>query len=267
MSTELADYHIHTSLCNHANGTMKQFARFAMAAGLMEIGFADHSPLPSAFDSHYRMLPEELTVYQLVIQDLQRFFETLNIRIGIELDYISSATGYLHEFVGQHHFDYVIGSVHYLHGNANGRLCYLNDFRAAANDNLYYTYFQQVKAAANSGLFDIIAHFDLPRRFWGLIDKAGFLCAAEALETIKSNDLCLEINTSGFRTKCVLEPFPGRTLLHLIREMKIPITLGSDAHIPGDVGSYFSEAIHLLKEIGFTEICFFKNRRREARPI
>lgn len=267
MSTELADYHIHTSLCNHANGTMKQYARSAVATGLKEIGFADHSPLPSAFDNHYRMLPEELAVYRQVIQDLRRSFDTLAIRAGIELDYISSAVCYLREFVSQNHFDYIIGSVHYLHGHENGRLCYLNDFRTAANDNLYCTYFQQVKEAANSGLFDIIAHFDLPRRFWGLMDKAGFRCAADALEAIKRNNLCLEINTSGFRTRCVLEPFPGRELLHLIRELEIPITLGSDAHIPADVGSYFQETIGLLKEVGIAEIHLFSNRKREARPI
>jgi histidinol-phosphatase (PHP family) len=267
MSTELADYHIHTSLCNHAKGTMKQYVRFAVASGLKEIGFADHSPLPSAFDSHYRMLPEEIALYREVIQDLQRFFDILNIRVGIELDYISGAMHYLHPFVEGNHFDYIIGSVHYLRGNTNGRLCYLSDCRDATSGDRYYTYFQQVKEAANSGLFDIIAHFDLPRRFWGGMDKTSFGYAAEALEAIKRNNLCLEINTSGFRTKCVLEPFPGRELLHLIRELNIPITLGSDAHIPTDVGSYFQEAVDLLRKIGFAEIYFFSNRKREARPI
>ena len=63
MIEQLADYHIHTSFCNHANGTMKEYVKYAITAGLNEIGFSDHNPLPAIFDSHYRMQPDDLKIY------------------------------------------------------------------------------------------------------------------------------------------------------------------------------------------------------------
>ena len=267
MGEKLADYHIHTSFCNHANGTMKEYVRFAITAGLSEIGFSDHCPLPSQFDSHYRMLPDELPIYLKIIADLQTRFREIHIRIGIELDYIESATDYLKKFVAENNFDYVIGGVHYLNNDSDSHLSYLNDLPREKKSALFCKYFESIQQAANAGIFDIIAHFDLPRRFWGDLDDESVWCAKMALETIKKNDLCLEINTSGFRTKSVLEPFPGKNLLHLVREMDIPVTLGSDSHSPLDVGSYFREAIALLKEIGFKKISFFSHRKRRSIAI
>ena len=262
MIEQLADYHIHTTFCNHANGTMKQYVKQAISAGLSEMGFSDHSPLPARFNNYYRMLPEDLQIYLNIINDLQAQFPQIKIRTGIELDYIEEAIDYLENFVSNNNFDYIIGSVHYLNMNTSQHLAYLNDIHDHEKIGLFQIYFENVKKAIKTGLFDIIAHFDLPRRFWGDMDNMSMSYAVHALELIKKNDLCLEINTSGFRTKNVEEPFPCCKLLHLAKDWEIPITLGSDAHKPVDVGSYFDEAIALLKEIGFEYIHLFANRQR-----
>ena len=39
------DYHLHTPLCKHASGEPPDYARRALALGLTEIGFSDHSPM------------------------------------------------------------------------------------------------------------------------------------------------------------------------------------------------------------------------------
>lgn len=262
MIKKLADYHVHTSFCNHANGTMKEYVKYAITAGLNEIGFSDHNPLPANFDSHYRMQADDLNIYLKIIQELQNAFPQINIKVGIELDYIEGAKGYLKKFVSHNTFDYIIGSVHYLNFNSSHQIVYLNEVGREKKTKLFRQYFELVERAANSGFFDIVAHFDLPRRFWGDLDAESIFHATKALESIKRNNLCIEINTSGFRTKSVMEPFPGRYLLELIHELEIPITLGSDSHSPPDVGSYFPEVVSLLKAIGFREVISFTNRRR-----
>ena len=262
MIKQLADYHIHTTFCNHANGTMKQYVKQAISTGLSEMGFSDHNPLPAHFNNPYRMLPDELPIYLDIINDLQIQFPQILIKTGIELDYIEDAIDYLRKLVIENNFDYVIGSVHYLNMDSSHNAVYLNDFH---NDNKipqFQKYFDTVEKAAEAGLFDIIAHFDLPRRFWGDMDEISMAYAIHALEQIKKNDICLEINTSGFRTKNVEEPFPGVKLLYLARDWEIPVTLGSDAHHPRDVASYFQEAIILLKKIGFKYVQLFNNRQR-----
>ena len=45
-----ADYHMHTPLCRHATGTVEEYVARARELGLPEIGFSDHSPMPSYFD-------------------------------------------------------------------------------------------------------------------------------------------------------------------------------------------------------------------------
>ena len=267
MVEKLADYHIHTSFCNHANGTMKEYVKHAISAGLSEMGFADHNPLPPRFNNPYRMLPEDMPIYLNIINDLKNEFPQIKIKIGIELDYIESAIDYVQEFVKENNFDYVIGSVHYINFNSSQNLIYLNDLHWNKKTELFHTYFDVMEKAIATRLFDIIGHFDLPRRFWGDLDEMSFHYAERVLKLIKNYDLCLEINTSGFRTKNVEEPFPGNHLLCLAKEMEIPIALGSDSHLPNNVGSYFSEAITLLKKIGFNEISFFTNRKRISKSI
>jgi len=264
MMEKLADYHIHTSFCNHANGTMKEYVKFAISAGLNEIGFSDHNPLPAEYNNHYRMLPEDLPLYLTIIDDLIIQFPQIIIKTGIELDYIESAVPYLKKLVSNNKFDYVIGSVHYLNVDSSNQVVYLNDLQCDNKTKLFCKYFESVEKAILTGLFDIIAHFDLPRRFWGEMDVESMSYAERTLETIKDYDVCLEINTSGFRTKSVSEPFPSIELLRLVKAMEIPITLGSDSHSPNAVGSYFQEAVEILKELGFKEISIFSSRKRKS---
>lgn len=267
MVEKLADYHIHTSFCNHANGTMKEYVKYAISAGLIEMGFADHNPLPFHFNNHYRMLPEDMPIYLNTINDLKNEFPQIKIKVGIELDYIESAIDFTQEFLKRNNFDYIIGSVHYINLRASQELLYLNDLQWDVKNELFLKYFNALEKAVGSGLFDIVGHFDLPRRFWGDLDEMSFEYAVRVLKLIKDYDLCLEINTSGFRTKNVEEPFPGHKLLYLAYDIGIPITLGSDSHIPHDVGSYFQEAVTLLKKIGYNEVSLFTNRRRISKPI
>jgi histidinol-phosphatase (PHP family) len=59
MFAALADYHVHTPLCQHATGWPAEFARRALELGLGELGFSDHNPMPARFDE-WRMLREDL---------------------------------------------------------------------------------------------------------------------------------------------------------------------------------------------------------------
>jgi len=41
----------------------------------------------------------------------------------------------------------------------------------------------------------------------------------------------------------------------------VPITFGSDAHAPGEVGMNFAEAIQLAHKAGYKESCRFRQRK------
>ena len=55
-----ADYHSHTPLCRHAEGTPEAYCEAALRAGITEYGISDHAPVrPEPFDD-WRMLESEL---------------------------------------------------------------------------------------------------------------------------------------------------------------------------------------------------------------
>ena len=58
-----ADYHTHTPLCHHAEGTPEQYIDAALAAGVAEYGISDHAPArPEPYDD-WRMLESDLPTY------------------------------------------------------------------------------------------------------------------------------------------------------------------------------------------------------------
>ncbi|WP_456450292.1 PHP-associated domain-containing protein, partial [Hydrogenimonas sp.] len=78
--------------------------------------------------------------------------------------------------------------------------------------------------------------------------------------------LVLEINAAGYR-KPIGEAYPSRELLVMAYERDIPITFGSDAHKPEQVG-FKKEAIHALaRGVGYTKAAHFKGRDRELVPF
>ncbi|MEI7809874.1 MAG: PHP-associated domain-containing protein, partial [Verrucomicrobiota bacterium] len=57
--------------------------------------------------------------------------------------------------------------------------------------------------------------------------------------------------------------YPSRPLLQIAFQKNVPITFGSDAHTPAEVGMNFADAVSLARGVGYTESCRFKQRQRE----
>jgi len=74
--------------------------------------------------------------------------------------------------------------------------------------------------------------------------------------------MCVEINTAGLRKPCH-EVYPSEKLITICFDNGLPITLGSDAHTPQEVGADFDKAAALLRKIGYVEIVRFSDRHRE----
>lgn len=257
------DLHVHTSLCNHATGTMIDYVRSGIRAGLTTLGFSDHNPLLPAYENRFRMTTREMEVYVRTIFALrERFKGEIEIKLGVELDYVSEEEDFLRGFIDKYPFDYIIGSVHYLRHPISGDYLYLSEITKKQKVENFSRYFEKIEQAAQSGLFDVVAHFDLPKKFWGPLMNGEFELAQAALETISRQGLALEINTSGLRTNGVEDSFPGDEVVRVAKELKIPFVLGSDSHAPADVGSHFPEVAKNLSVLGVKNLVSFDKRKR-----
>jgi len=74
--------------------------------------------------------------------------------------------------------------------------------------------------------------------------------ASAALRAVAAAGIALELNTAGLR-KPVAEAYPAPGLLAEARALGIPLTFGSDAHRPAEVGWAFDEAAVTAREAGY----------------
>jgi len=89
----------------------------------------------------------------------------LPIRAGIELDWLGSdRVEELRTLVADRDFDIVLGSVHWL---ADGMVDHPDYpvWESHSVDEVWRLYFDELRSAAASGLYDVMAHPDLPKVF------------------------------------------------------------------------------------------------------
>ncbi len=262
-----ADYHLHTPLCRHASGEPEAYARRAQEIGLTEIGFSDHAPMRQDNFDQWRMNFSQLDEYVAKIRAAQKQFPQLTIRLALEVDYLPGQEDWIRELAARHPWDYFIGSVHYVaEGWAVDDPHQLSEWKRRDVLEVWQIYFERLTRAAESGLFEIIGHADLPKKFGHRPDDGCVPLYKKFLAAAKKSGCAMELNTAGLRKDC-REIYPGRQLLELAFQYGVPITFGSDAHAPEEVGMDFDQAVHLARQAGYRESCRFVRRQRRSVPF
>jgi histidinol-phosphatase (PHP family) len=253
----LIDLHNHTALCNHAEGSVDEYVQAAIQNGVRYFGFSDHAPMD--FDPAYRMHFDQMALYENWVHTAkEKYKDSITVLLGYEIDYLP---GSISEKVLERNADFFIGSVHFLGKWGFDNPEFIGRYKNKNIDAVWQEYFDAVEKMAKSGKFDIVGHLDLIKVFKFLPKKDVRLIAANALKAIKEAGLVIEINSSGLR-KPIHEPYPSKALLEEAYALDIPITFGSDAHKPGQIGMFEAEALHLAKEVGYTQCALFEQRER-----
>jgi len=260
------DYHMHTPRCNHAKGTIVEYAQAAVDAGLAEIGMSDHSPMPNGFDKAWRMDESELDSFLEELEAAQQQFKgQLAIKAGLEVDYYEGAEDYIQYLAAYYDWDYLMGSVHFIGAWGFDNPDEVSQFEHCDIEQTYVDYFRLVALSAASGLFDSIGHPDLIKKF-GYRAPAGSALVLDAenkmLQAVKQADVALEISSAGLR-KPVKEIYPHPSLIERAVGLGIPFVYGSDAHAPAEVGHAMHECLQLLHRFGAMEVASFSKRQRK----
>ncbi|MFQ5581816.1 MAG: histidinol-phosphatase HisJ [Mariprofundaceae bacterium] len=264
------DYHMHTPRCHHAIGDVHEYAAAAIQIGLQEIGMSDHSPMPDGFDKAWRMQRRELPDYLDEVEAVRdRFAGRLTVRIGLEADFHPGMEDYVQEMIDSYAWDYVIGSVHYIGDWGFDNEDDLDQWEGRNIDDAYCAYYELVARSAASGMFDIIGHPDLIKKFGHRpsLPSQKVRDAEEAmLEAVKASGAALEISSAGLR-KPVNEVYPHGRILARAAKIGVPFSFGSDAHAPGEVGHAMDTCLAMLESCGVNEIARFDRRQRSMLHI
>ena len=217
--------------------------------GLDEIGITDHLDLEPS-DEGYGFFNYE--AYTATIACARETFgDRLTIRKGVEVDYQTVYEAEIRRLLRKMHFDYKVGSVHYL-----GHQRISTDLIARKGLKwIYKTYLPEVINSAKSGLFQVIGHYDMIQRYINGSGATKFMKERKAaLDEIISNKLFLEINTRNLM-EAYGDTMPRLSLVeaYLKKDGRL-FSIGSDAHLPRLVGSGVDEVRDFLAKLGNREI-------------
>jgi len=259
---QLWDYHTHNKLCNHATGTMEDYVQSAISKGLSEIGLSDHFPmefLPKESGVHaYSMAMDKFPEYIAECEWLrQKYSDQIQVRISTELDFYPEALIDLQTAIAPYlaRLDYILGSVHVI--KVDHSAPFGVDDRAALDvieefgqNRVYRAYYSSMIEMVNTGLYDIIAHCDLPKKFGVYLgnDEDVWQYKVAFLDAVKRAGMTIEINHAGF-SKPIGIQYPGDRMLKAIVERGIPLVFSSDSHSPDQIGQYFEKTYQKLKDL------------------
>ena len=265
------EYHVHTARCGHAGGTMRACVETALARGLTEMAFTDHVPLyflpGDDPDPGIAMTRAELPGYVdevLALRD--EYAGRIDVLLGLEADFAEGHEAALEDILAAHEWDVVLGSVHWVRGdwidapNSGAR------HEREGTENLWGEYYRLLAKAAATGLFDILTHFDLPKKFGHRMPASVAGAEADAVAAARETGVAVEVSSAGLR-KAVAEEYPAPPLLRKLVTAGVPIVFSSDAHAPAEV-AWGREAIEAAAlAAGAREHLSFRKRERRRLPL
>jgi histidinol-phosphatase (PHP family) len=265
----IVDYHMHLrnprEEVAHQTWAVDPFVETARAAGVDEIGFTEHvyyfKQTRSLWTVPYQI---ERCVYDLdayVDAVLEARGRGLPVKLGLEVDYVPGREDETRALLAPYPWDFLLGSVHFIDGyGVDGKPRLLDEVGV---EETWRRYFETLARAARSGLFDSLSHPDLVKIFGVRMDGFDYTAVADA---IAESGVAVEVSTAGLR-KPVGELYPHPDFLAACRERGVPVTTGSDAHVPELVGRDFDLARRLMRSAGYETVTVFDRRRARQESL
>ena len=253
------DFHMHSKVSFDSNEEPFEIIKSAEKNGLKEICFTDHYDYNSEKDGHHDLF--NIEDYNIAYDDLKS--EKVKIRRGVEFGLTTWNQQELNDLLGKRHFDFVLGSVHYVDGTDP----YFKEFWDGITfEEAIDKYLLQVlKCVKVHDDFDVLGHITYVCKSVHNLsgknapyDKVRDI-ADEILKTVIGKGKGIEVNTSGVDRICEFLP----SLEYVKRFFELGgeiITVGSDSHDKLRVGQYTNDAIKMIGEFS-PYVCTFENRK------
>lgn len=215
--------------------------QYALKGGYHNIYSSSFDEAIAKFAPHYQK-----------IDDLRR--QTgLKILKGMEVDFFAAPEwrkGFEHT-LNILKPDYLIGSAHFI--EYKDTLYNSHDVKNASvieQNMLLHRYWQNERAAASSGLFDIMAHLDLMKKVGLGLEEKWLEEEQKTVTAIRKSGVKVELNTSYF--KFGNEPYPSPRIMRLLAAAKVPVLLSDDAHAAAQLGGHFAQTAELAHTCGLS---------------
>ena len=277
----MIDYHIHLERGPYSLEWLSHFWDQAQLLGVSEIGITEHAHKFREFLPVYEHLwnlgcvptsaswirghfQHSLDEDYLQLLDAGRN-SRIPLKVGLEVDYFPQSEGETRRLLSEYHFDYLLGSVHFLEDwsfDWNPEV----GWPGRDSDDVYLAYLALMEKMVQSNLFDVLAHLDVIKVFGRRASRSLEKEWGALLQHVSQAGLAIEVSTAGLR-RPVGEIYPHPELLRQAARLNIPITIASDAHMPCEVGYRWQEAVVIAQVCGHRTYCSFTGRKRSTHDL
>lgn len=286
----ISNYHTHSKYCD-GKGELREYVEYALAKGFSALGFSGHSPIP--FPSNFAIKDEEYKAYCDEVRTLKaEYAGRIDIKLGLEIDYIPGLQEDFTPLIEQGGLDYTIGSVHLipnpddvealreLNATAVGderkqipyHIWFIDGPRQETYDNgLHHIFKDDIRAGVRAYFYQqnamiernrptVVGHFDKivmhnRNRYFTYEEKWFRDLLYETIELIRESGSIAEINTRGLYKGRHTDYYPAKETIQYMNGLNIPVLVGTDAHEPSNLDQ-FEGAYEFLQEIGYKNIVY-----------
>ena len=275
----LYDCHMHSSFSTDSDSPAESMVRRAMDLNLKGICFTEHMDLdyPDFYfpdlSSPFVSDPKEILTEILRLRDLFRSTDPeFRILFGLEFGMQPHLGSRFSDLASAWPLDFIIASQHLV-----GGLDPYNPevWEVRTHAELIRSYYEEMLANLKiMPEWDTLGHLDYIIRYIpGRGNMVFDSCEAfpdlidEILLFLIQSGKCLEVNAAGYKHN-LGQPNPAPSILRRYRDLGgTRITIGSDAHTPGDIASCFDRIRELLLSLGFGYYTVFRSRIPEEYPL
>ena len=276
------NFHTHSDF-DDGRVALEEYIKEALKQDVAILGFSSHNPLPFSVD--WVLKKEDYEKYCKTVRDLsEKYKDKIRILLGLEMDFLSNLGSYYREGIDLSALDFLIGSIHFVNffGDNKGWAIdeseeefekglaeiYSGNIRKVVED--YYKLIRNMLKLENP---DIVAHLDLIKmnnkdgKYFSEEEKWYRTAVLDTLKAVAKSSSILEVNTGGIARGKTDSLYPSNWILEEAYNMRIPITLSSDAHRPEQITAKFKEAAVLLNSIGYKEVYILHKKTWAPHPI
>jgi len=276
------NFHTHSNF-DDGKVLIEEYIKEALKQDVAILGFSSHNPLPFTVD--WVIKKEEFTEYCKTVRELAKKYEDkIRILLGLEMDFLANLDSFYRKGIDLSVLDYMIGSIHFVNffdKNKGWAIdegqeifekglqeIYKGDIKKVVKD--YYKLMRNMLKLENP---DILAHPDLIKmnnkeeKYFSEKESWYRQEVMDTLKAVAKSSSILEVNTGGIARGKTDSLYPSTWILEEAYQMRIPITLSSDAHKPEQITAKFKEAAVLLNSIGYKEIYILHKKTWAPHPI
>jgi len=262
-----ATYHNHSTFSD-GTAPVREVILAAIEMGIDEVGLSDHLTLHPRVRVKWSMDPARLDEYaEAVLRERDAMRGRMEVRLGVELDWFEGRDAILRSAIDSKPFDYIIGSVHFVgEFPIDGSPHRWANLSQDEIDRIHRDYWIEVRRMAESGLFDIAAHLDLPKKFGNMPREQPWPEIDAALAALAAHNVAVEVNTAGWGKACA-DAYPSAQILTRCRDLGIWSLISADAHHPRDLLRDFDRGRQRLQNAGYDSVARFERRMRTSYPL